>query len=70
MKSHIGHTVEIEGGLKGDLKEGEIAVERKGNWTEVTVKAEGRKHIHLLFGACEVLNRPGRSVGTRQGRRP
>lgn len=42
LKGHIGHRVEIEGDLKGNLKEGEIQVERKDQWTEVTVKADGR----------------------------
>jgi hypothetical protein len=42
LKEHIGHRVEIEGDLKGNLKEGEITVERKDQWTEVSVKADGR----------------------------
>jgi hypothetical protein len=42
LKSHIGHRVEIEGEMKGNLKEGEIEVERKDQWTEVSVKADGR----------------------------
>ena len=42
LKQHIGHRVEIAGDLKGDVKEGEITTERKDNWTEVTVKADGR----------------------------
>jgi len=42
LKQHIGHRVEIEGDLKGDVKQGEITTDRKDNWTEVTVKADGR----------------------------
>lgn len=42
LKEHIGHRVEIEGDLKGNLKEGEIKIERKDRWTEVSVKAGGR----------------------------
>lgn len=42
LKQHIGHRVEIEGNLKGDLKEGEITTDRKDNWTVITVKAGGR----------------------------
>ena len=37
LKHHIGHRVEVEGDLKGDVKDGEIKTERKDNWTEVTV---------------------------------
>ena len=42
LRQHIGHRVEIEGDLKGDLKEGEITTDRKDNWTVITVKAGGR----------------------------
>ncbi len=42
LKQHIGHRVEVEGDLKGDVKDGEITTERKENWTDVTVKADGR----------------------------
>jgi hypothetical protein len=42
LKHHIGHRVEIEGRLKGDLKPGEIKLERKDNWTELRVKSDGR----------------------------
>ena len=42
LKHHVGHRVEIEGHLKGDLKDGEIKLERKDGWTELRVKADGR----------------------------
>jgi hypothetical protein len=42
LKQHVGHRVEIEGDLEGDVKEGEITTDRKDSWTEVTVKAAGR----------------------------
>jgi hypothetical protein len=42
LKQHIGHKVEVDGDLKGDVKDGQIKTERKENWTEVTVKADGR----------------------------
>ena len=42
LQSHVGHRVEIEGDLKGDVKDGEITTDRKDNWTEVTVKADGK----------------------------
>ena len=42
LREHVGHKVEIEGDLKDDVKDGEIKTERKENWTEVTVKADGR----------------------------
>ena len=42
LKHHVGHRVEVEGALKGDLKDGEIKRDRKDMWTELTVKADGR----------------------------
>jgi hypothetical protein len=41
LKDHVGHRVEIEGDLKGDIKEGEIEIDRKDNWTEIEVKSGG-----------------------------
>jgi hypothetical protein len=42
LKHHVGHRVEVEGHVKGDLKDGEIKLERKDNWTELHVKSDGR----------------------------
>jgi hypothetical protein len=42
LKHHVGHRVEVEGHVKGDLKDGEIKLERKDNWTELQVKSDGR----------------------------
>jgi hypothetical protein len=42
LDQHVGHRVEVEGELKGDLKEGEIVLDRKDDWTEMTVKSDGR----------------------------
>jgi hypothetical protein len=42
LKHHVGHRVEIDGHVKGDLKDGEIKLERKDNWTELRVKSDGR----------------------------
>ncbi|MBS1816575.1 MAG: hypothetical protein JSU08_01470 [Acidobacteria bacterium] len=42
LKKNIGHLVEIKGDLKGDLKDGEIKLERKDRWTELTVKSDDR----------------------------
>jgi hypothetical protein len=43
LKSHIGHRVEVEGDFKGDLREGEIKIDRKEQWTEVEIKSAGRE---------------------------
>lgn len=42
LKDHVGHQVEIEGDVKA-VKDGQIEMDRKDNWTELTVKADGRE---------------------------
>jgi hypothetical protein len=42
LKKNVGHRVEVKGDLKGDLKDGEIKLDRKDKWTEMTVKSDGR----------------------------
>lgn len=40
LKPHVGHRVEVEGDLD-DADPGEIKIERKDRWTELTVKSHG-----------------------------
>ena len=42
LKQHIGHQVEIEGDLKGDVKDGELKIDRKDDWTEMEIKSDGK----------------------------
>ena len=42
LRTNIGHEVEVRGDIKGDLKDGEIKLDRKDKWTEMTVKSDGR----------------------------
>jgi hypothetical protein len=42
LRKHVGHLVEIEGDAKGDVKDAEMKINRKDNWTELTVKSDGR----------------------------
>jgi hypothetical protein len=42
LRAHVGHRVEVEGEVKGDLKDGEIKVDRKDRWTEIELKSDGR----------------------------
>ena len=43
LTPHIGHRVEIEGDTKGDVKKGEMKIERKDSWTEIEVKSNGKE---------------------------
>lgn len=42
LDDHVGHYVEIEGQLRGDLREGQITLTPKDQWTEVEVETDGR----------------------------
>ena len=42
LNDHVGHYVEIEGKLQGDLKDGQIKVKPKDQWTEVEIEADGK----------------------------
>lgn len=42
LKTHVGNRVEIKGVLGSQPKQGDIKVDRKEKWTELTVKADGR----------------------------
>ena len=42
LKEHVGHRVEVEGDLEGDIEDGAIKIERKDKWTEIRVESEGR----------------------------
>lgn len=42
LSEHVGRRVEIKGDLEGDLEDGEITLDRKDNWTELTIKSDGR----------------------------
>ena len=41
LDEHVGHEIEIEGKLRGDLKDGRIRVEPQGEWTDVEIEADG-----------------------------
>jgi hypothetical protein len=42
LNDHVGHYVEIEGKLQGDLKDGQIKVKPKDQWTEVEIESDGK----------------------------
>jgi hypothetical protein len=64
LKKHVGNRVEIEGTLESDLKDGEIKVDRKDKWTEVTVKADGRT-MKANVPHTSVLTAPGKDGDTK-----
>ena len=43
LKSNVGRLVEIEGDRKDAVKDGEIKIDRKDQWTEIEVRSDGRK---------------------------
>lgn len=66
LTPHIGHRVEVEGDLKGDVKRGEMKIDRKAQWTEIEVKSNSRK-MKALVPNASVLAGPG---SDRKNRHP
>jgi hypothetical protein len=42
LREHVGHRVHIEGYAKGDVEDGDLEIARRDDWTEMTVKSDGR----------------------------
>jgi len=42
LRKEVGHKVEVEGELQGDVKPGEIKIDRKARWTEIEIKSQGQ----------------------------
>jgi hypothetical protein len=42
LTPHVGHLVEVDGDLKGELRDGQIKIDRKDQWTEIEVESDGR----------------------------
>jgi hypothetical protein len=58
LRKHVGHQVEIDGDSKGDVKEGEMKIERKDSWTELTVKSGGRT-MNARVPHASIVESPG-----------
>jgi hypothetical protein len=43
LRSNVGRLVEIEGDRRDAIKDGEIKIDRKEEWTEIEVRSDGRK---------------------------
>jgi len=57
LKPHVGHQIEIEGKREGDVKEGELKIDRKDSWTEIEVKSDGRQMKAQVPNASVVAGR-------------
>ena len=42
LEDHVGHNVEIEGKLLGNLQDGQIKVTPKDEWTELEIESDGK----------------------------
>jgi hypothetical protein len=42
LRQHVGHRVEIEGDQQGEIRDGEISIDRKTDWTEIDIESDGR----------------------------
>ncbi|MGE0449689.1 MAG: hypothetical protein AB7Q29_08900 [Vicinamibacterales bacterium] len=58
LRDHVGHRIELTGEFEGDVKDGEIEMERKDEWTELTVKSDGRR-MKAVVPNSSILAGPG-----------
>ncbi len=59
LKEHVGHQVEIEGDLDGDIEDGAIKIDRKDKWTEIRVESDGRD-LHARVPHSSIVSWPSR----------
>ena len=57
LRKHVGHRVEIDGDAKGDVKDGEMKIDRTEGWTELTVKSDGRT-MHARVPQASIVAGP------------
>jgi uncharacterized protein YdeI (BOF family) len=41
LEDHVGHRIQVKGDLDGELADGKIEVDRKDQWVEVKIEADG-----------------------------
>jgi hypothetical protein len=61
LSAHVGHRVEVVGDVKGELKDGEIKVDRKDRWTELELKADGKTLKANVPHASVVAGKDGKT---------
>jgi hypothetical protein len=66
LAKEAGHRVELSGEIEGDVKPGEIKIDRKDRWTEVEIKSEGRtlkaQVPQSLFVVSDATSHPDQKV--------
>ena len=65
LPTFAGKRVEVKGELEGDIKKGEMEVERDGDWVKIEIKANGR-NVKTRIPYASVMPNPTNSgaVGT------
>jgi hypothetical protein len=65
LPTFAGKRVEVKGEVEGDIKKGEMEVERDGDWVKIEIKANGR-NVKTRIPYASVMPNPTKSgaVGT------
>lgn len=64
LPSYAGKRVEVRGEAKGDFKQGEMEVERDGDWVKIEIKSDGKKVKTRIPWVSVMPNRTDAAVGT------
>jgi hypothetical protein len=66
IPNYAGKRVEIRGELEGDIKRGEMEVERDGDWVKIKIKSDG-KDVKTRIPWVSVMPNNTEAVGTSGG---
>jgi hypothetical protein len=64
LPNFSGKRVEVRGELKGDVKKGEMEVERDGDWVKMEIKSDGKKVKTRIPYVSVMPNSTNTAVGT------
>ncbi len=64
VPNYAGKRVEVRGKLEGDIKKGEMEVERDGDWVRIEITSDGRNVKTRIPWVSVMPNRTDAAVGT------
>jgi hypothetical protein len=76
LPNYSGKRVEVKGELEGDIKKGEMEVERDGDWVKLEIKASGKKvttripYVSVMPNSTDTsaVGTSGTSGGLKEGK--
>jgi hypothetical protein len=70
LPTYSGKRVEVRGEVKGEVKKGEMEVERDGDWVKIEIKGDGKKVKTRVPYVSVMPNSPDAAVATSGSSKP